>query len=127
MRLFADNSSLFTPAKGVKKLIKDLKTATDWAHQWKMVFNHDITKQAIEVIFSVKKNKLARQELFFNDIPVAKRDNTKHLGVYLDSRLNFSKRINEAVIKAIKSISLLKHLSKYVSWKGLDLSYKLHV
>ena len=49
MRLFADDSSLFTPVKGVdqihEKLIKDLQTVTEW----KMVFNHDITKQAIEV------------------------------------------------------------------------------
>ena len=87
-----------------------------------------ITKQAIEVIFSVKKNKLVHQELFFNDIPVARRDNnTKHLGIYLDSRLNFSKHMKEALIKTTKVIGLLKHLSKCVSRKVLDLCYKLYV
>ena len=30
---------------------KDLKTISAWAHQWKMKFNPDITKQAIEVVF----------------------------------------------------------------------------
>ena len=59
MRLFANDFSLFTRVDGVKqtqdKLIKDLQTVTDWAHQWEMVFNLDVTKQAIEVMFSQKK------------------------------------------------------------------------
>ena len=50
MRLFADDSSIFTRVEGVDqtqvKIIKDLQTVSDWAHQWKMVFNPDITKQA---------------------------------------------------------------------------------
>ena len=62
MRLFADDSSLFTRVEEVnethEKPIKDLQTVTDWAYQWKMVFNPDITKQAIEIIFSVKKKIL---------------------------------------------------------------------
>ena len=52
MRLFADDSSLFTCVKGVNQthdsLVKDLQSVTLWAHQWKMVFNPDLTKQAIE-------------------------------------------------------------------------------
>ena len=131
MRLFADDSSLFTRVEGVdqtqEKLIEDLQTVTNWAHQWKMVFNPDITKQAIEVIFSVKKKKPEHPELIFNGIPVSREGHTKHLGVYLDSGLNFSKHIREAVIKATKGVSLLKYLSKYVSRKVLDLSYKLYV
>ena len=62
MRLFADDSSLFTCVKGINEthetLVKDLHIVTDWAHQWKMVFNTNITKQPNEVIFSVKKTML---------------------------------------------------------------------
>ena len=62
MRLFVDDSPLFTCVKGINEthetLVKDLHIVTDWAHQWKMVFNPNITKQAIEVIFSVKKKML---------------------------------------------------------------------
>ena len=39
--------------------------------QWKMVFNPDITKQAVEGIFSVKKKKPFHPDLNFNGIPVA--------------------------------------------------------
>ena len=92
-----------------------------------MVFNPDITKQAVEVIFSVKKKKPYHPDLTFNDVPVAREDHTKHLGVHLDSKLNFSKHITEAVRKATKGLGLLKYLSKYVSRKVLDLSYKLYV
>jgi len=45
----------------------------------------------------------------------------------MDSRLNFSKHTREAIIKATKGLSILKFLSKYVSRKVLDLSYKLYV
>ena len=131
MRLFADDSSVFTPVKDVQvtheQLVKDLETVSKWGYQWKMVFNPDITKQAVEVIFSVKKKKPHHPDLNFNGIPVAREDHTKHLGVYLDSRLNFSKHIHEAVRKATKGLSLLKYLSKYVPRKILNLSYKLYV
>ena len=131
MRLFADDSSLFTCVKGVdqthEKLVKDLDTVTAWAYQWKMVFNPDLTKQAIEVIFSCKNKKPEHPPLTFNGIPVSREPFTKHLGVYLDSRLNFSKHIKEKVLIATKGLSLLKFLSNYVDRGVLDLSYKLYV
>ena len=131
MRLFADDSSIFTPVKKVnvthEQLVKDLETVSNWGYQWKMVFKPDITKQAVEVIFSVKKKKPSHPDLTFNGIPVAREDNTKHLGLYLDSRLNFSKHIAEAIRKATKGLSLMKYLSKYVSRDVLALTYKLYV
>ena len=54
-----------------------------------MVFNPDITKKAVEVIFSCKKNKPYHPDLDVNGIPVAREDHTKHLGAHLDSRLHF--------------------------------------
>ena len=59
MRLFADDSSIYTRVNNVQethdKLNKDLDTISKWAYQWKMVFNPDLSKQAIEIIFSNKK------------------------------------------------------------------------
>ena len=88
-----------------------------------MVFNLDITKQAIEVIFSSKKNKPPHPDLVFNGILVSREPFTKHLGVYLDSRLNFSKHIKEQVLKATKGEYLWKFVCKYVDRNVLDLSY----
>ena len=96
-------------------------------HQWKMQFNPDITKQAIEVVFSCKYKKAEHPPLLFNNIPVARKDETKHLGIILDSKLNFRKHISEELVKAKKGLSLLKFLSKYLTREKLDLTYKMHV
>ena len=58
---------------------------------------------------------------------MARHDHNKHLGVYVDSGLNISKNLKEAVLNALKGVSLLKYLSKYVDRNVLDLSYKLYV
>ena len=91
MRLFADDSSLFARVTDLNathdQLVNDLNSITNWAHQWKMKFNPDISKQAVEVIFSHKHNKPAHQLLTFNTIPVARESHTKHLGLVLDDRL----------------------------------------
>ena len=92
-----------------------------------MVFNPNISKQAIEIIFSAKKNKHLHPDLYLNNVPVARKQNTKHIGMYLDNSLNFSKHIKEAILTAQKGLSLLKFLSKYVSRKVLNLCYKLYI
>ena len=90
-----------------------------------MKFNPDITKQAIEVIFSNKYHKNEHPPLFFNEIPVARKEWTKHIGVFLDEKLTFKKHVQESIIKANKGLSLLKFLSKYVNRKILDMMYKM--
>ena len=85
MRLFADDSSLFAKVNGVyvthQKLSIDLNTITEWANQWKMKFNPDITKQAVEVIFCTKYKKDGHPYLTFNNVPVAPQDETKHISI----------------------------------------------
>ena len=59
-------------------LNSDFKKVSDWAYQWKMYFNHDISKQAQEVIFSRKAVKASHLAVFVNDIPVACCSTHKH-------------------------------------------------
>ena len=92
-----------------------------------MVFNPDITKQAVEVIFSVKNRKIEHPGHTFNGTHVAREDSTQHLGLHLDNRLNFSKHIKETVLKASKGVTLLKYLSNFADRKVLDMCYKLYV
>ena len=54
------------------QLDKDLKKISDWAYKWKMIFNPDLSKQAQEVIFSRKTNKINHPTITFNTIPVAR-------------------------------------------------------
>ena len=71
----------------------------------------------MKLYFQLKKQPNL-PELIFNGITVSREDHTKDLGVYLDSGLNFSKHIREAVMKATKGISLLKYLYQICIEKG---------
>ena len=56
----------------------------------------------------------------------------KYLGVILqaksfNSKLNFKSHIKEAVVKARRSIGIIRHISRYVSREVLDQVYKLYV
>ena len=131
IKLFADDSSLFIKVRNLDEahslLSSDLATITSWAHQWKMQFNPDITKQAIEIIFSNKHIKQNHPPLIFGEIPVARKDSTKHLGFHLDEKLDFKLHVSESIKKANKGVAILKFLSKYLSRNKLELAYKLHV
>ena len=77
MRLFAADSSLFTRVEGVKqaldKLVNDLKTVATWAHQWKMVFNPNISKQARWCI-GIKIVQKSVEIFFFLNSPTLRKN-----------------------------------------------------
>ena len=131
IKLYADDSSLFARVRDVNtthdQLMTDLDSITKWANDWKMKFNPEISKQAIEVIFSAKYKKASHPLLDFNGIPVARESSTKHLGITLDERLTFRKHIKEAISKAKKGLALMKFLSKYLTPKVLDQTFKMYV
>ena len=102
----------------------DLAMVSQWAHQWKMEFNPDPTKQAKEVLFSCKKVSPDHPDLMFNGTPVTRVDEHTHLGLTLKSNLSFDKHLNEKMIKAKKNIGILKLLSKFLPLKTLDQIYK---
>ena len=92
-KLFADDTALFSVVKNVDasniELNNDLKKIGEWAFQWKMSFNPNLTKQAQELIFSRKVQTTNPPPLFFNKNVVPKTTLQKHLGMFLDSKLNF--------------------------------------
>ena len=75
-----------------------------------MSFNPDVSKQAQEVIFSKKTQKLFHPTVLFNNIPVQHSTFQKHLGVYLDEKPNFNTHITEKIGKAGKEIGVTKKL-----------------
>ena len=127
MRLFADDSFLFTTDQTHERIerIHLLLTNGHTSGKWHLILI--ITKHADEIIFSVDNKKPNHQKIIFNVVPVAREYCTKHLGVHLDNRLNFSMHIREAILKAWKGINLLKYLSKFVNRKVLDIFYRLYV
>ena len=58
-----------------------------------MSFNPDPNKQAQELIFSHRVQMTNHPPLLFNEIVVLKTTLQKHLGMFLDSKLNFSEHL----------------------------------
>ena len=79
----------------------------------------------MELVFSKKTAKTDHPLLLFNDAPVMKVDQHKHLGVTLDPKLSFSAHIQAAISKSRKAIGMLRFLSKYLSRNTLNELYKL--
>ena len=68
--------------------------------------------------------KPSHPQVFFNDIPVSRVSFQKHLGIYLDEKLNFNHHIKEKMTKAMKGIGVIKRLSKMLPRHSLVTIYK---
>ena len=81
-----------------------------------MKFTHDSNKQAQEVIFSRKTNKIDHPPLYFNQNLFNSSSNHKHLGMVLDIRLDFNlllKKVQNKVNKAIVLLHKLHYIEKH--------------
>ena len=101
IRIFADDTFIFTVVNQhcTDILNKDLEKITEWASQWKMVFNPDITKQAVEILFLNKTKHSQLDPLTFNGIPVKKVSETKHLGMILDNRISINSHLGKKLAR----------------------------
>ena len=76
VKLFADGTSLFSIFHDCKtstyKLNKDFQKISEWECQWKMSFDSDLNKQAQEVIFSRKRDKLSHQLIYFSNAHISR-------------------------------------------------------
>ena len=92
-----------------------------------MSFNPDPLKQAQEVIFSRKITKTNHPTLIFNDNPAHQVALQKHLGVFLDCKLNFEEHRKTIVNKINKTIGLLRKFQNFLPRKSLLTIYKFFV
>ena len=129
-KIFADDTSLFSKVldvnKSVIELNDDLEKINQWAYQWKIQFNPDPNKQANEVIFSRKSisHNLSHPPINFNERIITKFNHHKHLGIILDSNLNFNTHIDQKLKKCNKLIGLIKRLSVNLPQNALLTIYK---
>ena len=90
-----------------------------------MQFNPDVTKQAIQVIFSQKRDKPIHPPIYFNESEVVIKSEQKHLGMILDSSLNFQSYVREKTVSARMGIGVIRYMPRYVTREVLDQMYKL--
>ena len=131
VKLFADDTSLFTIVHdsntATNDMNHDLELISKWAHDWRMSFNPDPQKQAVQLMFSKKKAEANHPVILFNNLPVMKVVEHKHLGLVLDSKLSFPTHIKSAISKTRKGIGMLRFLSSYLPRNTLNDLYKLYV
>ena len=101
-----------------------LEKVSNWAFQWKMGLNPDINKEAQEVIFSRKLQKSNHPSVTFNGTSVTQSEIQKHLGIFLDSKLDFKEHIQNVLNKVSKTIVLLRKLRKVLPRPPLITIYK---
>ena len=77
-------------------------------------------KQAVEITFSTKRNSINHSVLKFNNVPVAKVDEHKHLGMILDSKMSFASHVQAATLNCRHGIGMIKFLSTYLPRKILE-------
>ena len=127
-KLFADDTSLFSivqdPNESAKYLNLDLSVISQWAYQWKMLFNPDPKKPAHEVIFSRKKNEETHPSVFYDNIEVSRTDSQKHLGLVLDNKLTFKKHVKDKLNKAYFGVGKIKRLRDILPRDSLVTIYK---
>ena len=77
VKFFADDTMLFDIVKDpylpARDLNLDLVNIQNWVYQWKMSFNPDPKKQAVEMLFSHKKKIRQHPPLYFNGTLVCRK------------------------------------------------------
>ena len=92
-----------------------------------MLFNPDPTKQATEVCFSHKRDIVPHEPLTFNNDKIQSVSAQEHLGLILDSKLDFKQHIDDKINKCNKIIGTMRRLSMTLSRKILLTIYKSFV
>ena len=75
-----------------------------------MSFNPDPSEPAQEVVFFHKLKKTCHPSIYFNNKSVKQVLSQNHLGMILDTKLNFKEHLKNILNKANKTIGLLRKL-----------------
>ena len=114
VKLFADDTSLFSIVHymntSTSNLNNDLNKIKNRTIQWKMNFTADPSKQAQEVIFSKKLQKTNHNQVYFNHSSVKQVSSQKHLGMYLDTELNFEAFLPRQFLVTVYKAFIRPHL-----------------
>ena len=118
VKLFANDTYLFTivqePNAAAVDMNHDLKFISQRAHDLRMSFNPYPQKQAFELLLSKKRNEMDHPVILFNNIPVKKVTEHKHVGIILHSKLPFSANIKFFFYTQFKNFTKMNYLRHYL-------------
>ena len=111
--LFADDTNIFLQGKNIDDLVKQMNLELSKIVMWLEVNRLSLnTKKTHFMIFaagnhSIHKYNEINQDIKINNIPIDRVHSTKFLGVYIDSKLNWSEHIKYIRGKLSKSIGII--------------------
>ena len=124
--LFADDSNMLLHGPNVDDLCRqmneELITVVNWFKCNKLCLN---VKKTNFMIFCAKNKKYVKSELriMVDNVIVEQAYETKFLGVYIDSKLNWTSHINHVANKVSKSIGIITRARKVLNRKTLTGLY----
>ena len=108
-------------------LNNDFNKISDWVIQWKINFNPNRSKQAQEVISSRKLQNLNHGAIYFNHNIAQQVPSQKHLGMHLDTKLNFQEHLGNIMSIVHKTRGLSPKLQAVLLPPSLVTIYKAFI
>ena len=118
--LYADDTLMYSEIQTIEDKINfqaNINSLHDWSMTWKMPFN----TSKCEVIVFGKPSVDPHYTL--NGIPLRCVEETKYLGVIIQSDLNFDSHIHDKIRKASKTLGSIKHTLHEAPQKAKLLAY----
>ena len=128
-KIFADNylfSKVLDINESKKKLNFDLEKTSEWAFQWKCILILIPINRLMKSYF-LENQKSILIPLSLSTIMILRRPYQKHLGIILDSKLDFNIHVDNNIKKCYRMIGIIKRLSVSVPRKALLANYKSFV
>ena len=126
-RLFADDTTLlFThpPDLDISDIMtRNMTRLQDWADTWLFHLNLDKTHC---MTISLARN-ICQLSPKFKGKQISLVDSHKHLGLYLNSRANWSDHIQFLITKATKRLGILRSLKYKLNRSSLRILYVTHI
>ena len=98
---------------------------SNWDFRWKMRFNPDLNKQDQELVFRRKIDKIDHPPEYFNlNFKVKSSSTLKHLGMVLDTKLDFNLHLKNVQSKVNKTIGFLCKLRNTLPGTSLITIFK---
>ena len=122
LAIFADDNKIYTTKKNVEELIKLLekesKSAIDWFEINNMIVNSN--KFQAMILSSDKKEK--KHDLKINDSIISPEKSVTLLGIEIDNKLNFLKKVANICRKANNELNAIGRIQNFLGKKEKETS-----
>ena len=121
----ADDTNVFVTAKDLNHMVdiinNELNKLTEWMNINKLSLN--VTKTNFMIFRSKHRKAVFSNNININGTDIDRVESTKYLGVYIDSKLNWSKHINVIKGKNAKAIGIICNARKNLNRETLLVLY----